>query len=40
MGNGKPPPPPQFISFILDLTEDQIKNAGPEGPVVTYDQVW
>ena len=39
IGNGKPPPPPQFVSYILDLTEDQIKKAGPEGPVVTYDQV-
>jgi hypothetical protein len=39
MGNGKPPPPPQFVSFLLDLSEDQIKKSGPEGPVVSLDQV-
>lgn len=39
MANNKPPLPPPAIAYLCDVTEEQGKGCGPEGPVVTKDQL-
>jgi hypothetical protein len=36
MANNKPPLPPPAIAYLCDLTEEQSKGCGPEGPQVFY----
>jgi len=35
MANNKPPLPPPAIAYLCDLSEEQSKGCGPEGPQVT-----
>ena len=39
MANSKPPLPPPAIAYLCDLTEEQGKGCGPEGPQVTKEQL-
>mmetsp|Transcript_29276 Transcript_29276/g.94040 ORF Transcript_29276/g.94040 Transcript_29276/m.94040 type:complete len:165 (-) Transcript_29276:223-717(-) len=39
MTNGKPPLPPPAVAFLCDVSEEQVKSPGPDGPIVTSDQL-
>jgi hypothetical protein len=39
MANNKPPLPPPAIAYLCEVTEEQTKGCGPEGPTVTVDQL-
>eukprot|EP00960_Hanusia_phi_P053518 762129-Hanusia_phi.AAC.1 len=39
MTHGKPPLPPPAVAFLCDVSEEQVKNQGSDGPIVSCDQL-